>query len=306
MSFVKWTASVLFGGGILLNHVYGNSLTDLCGSYSAADFVSDLVMDHDEFVITNAHFTGDCRAGGKIDFSGFTHYIEEEVLCGSALVLSSGLLTTALVTANSGESVSENMGQAGDTDLNELTPEVDNTFDATVIDFDVTSTASDDVSVTFKYVFASEEYNEYAPSIFNDVFAFFVDGVNVAKVLVSGTDDEYVDVSINTINLGSNSEYYIDNDLNSGALYATEYDGFTYLLETIPFVLQPGVATHIKLAIADRTDYVWDSTVYLQAASFVETSSMTYFVCVSLSSFFFFFLQCIWQSVFADFVITCF
>lgn len=62
------------------------------------------------------------------------------------------------------------------------------------------------------------------PSIFNDVFAFWVDGVNVAQVLVDGTDDEYVDVSINNINLNSNNEYYINNDLNSGAFYNTEHD----------------------------------------------------------------------------------
>ena len=32
----------------------------------------------------------------------------------------------------------------------------------------------------FNYVFGSEEYNEYANTQFNDVFGFFLDGVNIA------------------------------------------------------------------------------------------------------------------------------
>ena len=43
-------------------------------------------------------------------------------------------------------------------------------FDASVISFDVKSTTA---YLTFNYVFASEEYNEYVGSVFNDEFAFY-------------------------------------------------------------------------------------------------------------------------------------
>lgn len=156
MTVVNWM-SIAFGILVGIKHVYSNTMTDFCGGYSASDFVSDLVMAHNEFVITNAQFTGNCESGGKIDFSGSTHYVEQEI-CGSSLVLISGRLATAIVTSNSAESVSSNNGEPGDADLDALTSDVNVTYDAAVIDFDVTSTAQNDVQVTFKYVFASEEY----------------------------------------------------------------------------------------------------------------------------------------------------
>ncbi len=59
-----------------------------------------------------------------------------------------------------------------------------------------------------RYVFASEEYPEYVGSSFNDVMAVFVDGQNCALVPGSQTP-----VSINTVNPGSNSQYYVDKNL---------------------------------------------------------------------------------------------
>jgi hypothetical protein len=53
------------------------------------------------------------------------------------------------------------------------------TFDATVLEFDFVPTFS---TVQFQYVFSSEEYSDFSNTSFNDVFAFFVNGVNIAVV----------------------------------------------------------------------------------------------------------------------------
>ena len=54
-----------------------------------------------------------------------------------------------------------------------------NTFDAVTLEFDFEVQSS---FIQFNYVFASEEYPEYAPPNnvgFNDVFAFFISGVTL-------------------------------------------------------------------------------------------------------------------------------
>lgn len=64
--------------------------------------------------------------------------------------------------------------------------------------------------VSFKYVFASEEYYEYANSGFNDAFAFFLNGDNIARLPTTETDTDIV--SINNVNYNTNAQYFHGND----------------------------------------------------------------------------------------------
>ncbi len=72
------------------------------------------------------------------------------------------------------------------------------TFNSCALEFDFVPI---DSFFSFKYVFASEEYPEYACTIFNDVFAFFINGPGYAGntniALVPGTN---IPVTINSIN----------------------------------------------------------------------------------------------------------
>ncbi|MGZ4089740.1 MAG: choice-of-anchor L domain-containing protein, partial [Bacteroidia bacterium] len=71
------------------------------------------------------------------------------------------------------------------------------TFDAVVIELDIVPTAD---TLSFNYVFGSEEYDEFVGTAYNDVFAFFISGkgvegqVNLA--VVPNTTDP---VSVNSI-----------------------------------------------------------------------------------------------------------
>ena len=119
-------------------------------------------------------------------------------------------------------------------------------------------------------MFGSEEYNDFVGSNFNDVFAFFVNGVNFA--LIPGTATP---VSINNVNNGNanqgvlgsgpcaNCAFYVDNA--TGARN-TQLDGFTTVL-TFVAPVNPGVSNVLKLAIADTSDSALDSAVFLQAGS---------------------------------------
>jgi hypothetical protein len=153
---------------------------------------------------------------------------------------------------------------AGDPDLEMLAPG-GLSYDACVLEFDFVPFYE---FVWFQFVFCSEEYPEFAGSAFNDVFGFFISGPGItgpysnnAKniALIPNTE---IPVSINNVNQDVNSEYYVVNDSNF-----IQYDGFTTVL-TAESEVEPMETYHIKLAIGDISDYIFDSGVLLQASSF--------------------------------------
>ena len=101
-------------------------------------------------------------------------------------------------------------------------------------------------------------------SSFNDVFGFFLDGVNIA--LLPGTTTP---VSINNVNNGANSAFYVDNTTGANNV---QYDGFTTVLTASALGLSAGTHT-ITLAIADAGDRILDSGVFIQGGSFSDTPS---------------------------------
>ena len=140
-------------------------------------------------------------------------------------------------------------------------------FDVAVLEFDFVPMSTE---VEFSYVFGSEEYPEYVGGGFNDVFGFFVDGINpdgglyVSQnmALIPGTQ---LSVSIDNVNPDNHSEYYIDNAHG----LTVQFDGFTVLL-TVSFKVEPMTEYHIKMAICDVGDYFVDSGVFIKAHSFVS------------------------------------
>jgi gliding motility-associated-like protein len=164
-------------------------------------------------------------------------------------------------------------------------------YDKAVLEFDFIPTGD---SLKFRYVFSSEEYDEYVCGTVNDVFGFFLSGpglsgpfsnnaVNIA--LIPGTN---VPVSINTVNNGTvgfsgteancsdldpnwqaNSVYYQSNATGN----TIQFDGTTVILTAFALV-QCGQPYHIKMAIADGGDTAFDSGVFLEAGSFTSTGQV--------------------------------
>jgi hypothetical protein len=215
------------------------------------------------FPVSNATFTGANDAGGT--FTGGTQAIGFD----SGIVLSTGNIASVVGPNKSTNTTTQN-GTPGDADLSQLTTFP--TYDAAVLQFDfVPSTPT----ISFSYVFSSEEYNEFVNSNFNDVFAFYINGTNCAVV---GNNKP---VSINTINDGNpigqgtktNPQLYRNNDFQqpTAAPFDTEMDGLTKVL-TCFAIVHPGVENHAKLAIADASDDRWDSNVFLKAGSIGSTT----------------------------------
>lgn len=219
--------------------------------------------------VSNVTFTGTNVAAGT--FAGGTGIIGFE----SGIILSSGSIGFVPGPNTQDSTSGVNLG-FGDADLAGLIPGY-TVYDACVLEFDFQCTGPQ--IIQFQYVFASEEYNEWVNTSFNDVFGFFLNGVNIALIPGSfGTP-----VSINNLNcdnpynppLGGFCNLFINNrcaDIPPGqfpcvGVRDTEMDGLTVVL-TATGTLMPGV-NHIKLAIADAGDQVLDSNVFIQGQSFV-------------------------------------
>jgi hypothetical protein len=178
------------------------------------------------------------------------------------IMLSSGYARLA-IGPNSATGIGASVNLPGDANLTALAGI--STFDANVLQFDFVPNFT---QLYIQFVFGSEEYDEYAFSI-NDVFAFYLNGTNIA--LVPSTS---LPVSINNINYLTNTAYYKDNRLgdenfNNGVVgpYCTEMDGFTTVLVATGNV-NPAVTNTIKLAIGDAYDHILDSYVFIAADSF--------------------------------------
>ena len=214
--------------------------------------------------ISNATLTGASTQQGT-----FTGGISAGIGIESGVILTSGDATLA-PGPNTSDGAGDSLGTSGDSALDTLVAP-NSTNDANILEFNFTSTSG---SLFFSYVFASEEYNEFVGSQFNDVFAFYVDGVNIA--VIPGTSTP---VAINNVNCGSdgsgsggsNCSLFNNNDLDDGGpLFNLQYDGFTDVFLASVTGLAPGTHT-IRLAIADTGDEILDSAVFLQAGSFTST-----------------------------------
>lgn len=218
--------------------------------------------------ITNATLSAPTGFAGEFNSQNANVGINKGVL------LATGDIANAEGPNNSG-SITTAGGGAGDVDLDILANQT--TYDAAVLEFDI-FTVSD--TLLFRYVFGSDEYLEYVGSI-NDVFGFFISGpgitgpfsnnsMNIATIPGTSTP-----VAINTINNVSNSQYYINNGdgftspYNNNNTYI-QYDGKTVVL-TAKVPVKACETYHLKLAIADASDQILDSGVFLEAGSISST-----------------------------------
>jgi putative Ig domain-containing protein len=234
------------------------------GPFSAAEVADTLVGEG--VAISNVVYTGVAQAIGTFH-GGFP-----TTGLSGGIVLSSGAVSNLNPPNDSDGKTAMNNG-SGDADLDALIPGF-TTRDAAVLEFDFRLTDPDTSVVKFDYVFASEEYNEYVHSRFNDVFGFFISGPGLAKTnfaLIPGTSTP---VSINNVNGGNpfgssaqHPELFINNDpSDDGGSIAIQADGLITVL-TLQATVVPGETYHMKIAIADAGDFALDSWVLLKAHS---------------------------------------
>ena len=148
--------SILFGINAQSQIVLDNVVP-----YNSTTYLLDNILLGGGIVVSNASFIGDP------DQIGFFDGINSNVGIDSGIVLSTGDIYTVVgPNDDDGWANSTSYGGAGDAALNALIGGV--THDASVLEFDFVPTSG---TISFRYVFGSEEYLEYVGSI-NDAFGF--------------------------------------------------------------------------------------------------------------------------------------
>jgi gliding motility-associated-like protein len=227
-----------------------------------------------------------CNASGN---AIFTTGATDPIGVSSGITLESGDVSLMTAAATGPTESSFFTPSLSDADLSALIGG-DPTNDACVLEFDFKAAGD---TVKFDYVFASEEYPEFACSSFNDVFGFLISGgvtdplttystpYNIARV--PGTN---IPVCINSVNsaptgtsyaittcnaLGPGSPfnmYYIDNSASTMLVF----DGKTTVLTAVAAV-SPCDTYHLKLGVADVVDNAYNSAVFIKGGSLTSTTA---------------------------------
>jgi hypothetical protein len=162
-------------------------------------------------------------------------------LANTGIVLSSGDVTTVSV-GNDDNGI--DLDGIGDTDLESLLPNA-LTTDAAILEIAIKVPTA--VTVTFSFVFASNEYPDDVTADVPDLFAFFLNGVNQAKINGSMVSVVTVHCGVDGLSTGPNCDQYVKND--DGNQYGTDIDGYTKT-QTMT-VLFPAGSHVVKLSVAD-------------------------------------------------------
>lgn len=250
-----------------------------------SEFFSTLVVDpnvSDQYLIEEVFIGSECfnvfnvtgigNSLGRGTFSGASPDLDFD----EGMIIASGDISVAVGPNNAGGASVNLPGNESDVDLANLVTST--VQDASGIEFDFIPTL--DV-VSFDYIFASEEYEEYVCSQFNDVFGFFITGPNPNGgnydseniAIIPGTD---LAVAINSVNPGvagvfgnpanctslTNTQYYNANNNDN-----LQFDGYTDVFTAFAEVV-PCETYHIKLVIGDVGDQIFDSGVFFSLGSF--------------------------------------
>lgn len=226
--------------------------------------------------VINCNAIGSFNTGGN----GTNLGIQEGIIIGSGAVS-----FAAGANTQSGGSASSGCSTFSDPALTAIATGTLN--DVSTLEFDFITKAD---TVKFNYVFASEEYPEYTCSDYNDIFGFFLSGLNPSGGMytnyniarIPGTD---IPITINSVNDGFSgstsasgcyhaySQYYVNNTGGT----TIQYDGFTTVLTAIAPVV-PCTPYHVKMCIGDVSDGAYDSGVFLEANSFSANAIVTEFI----------------------------
>ncbi|WP_250432804.1 T9SS type B sorting domain-containing protein [Hanstruepera flava] len=241
-------------------------------SYTPQQLIEDILIGSDcitDVMVTNVvggNFNGTDESYGYFDASGSNFPF------ANGLVLSTGR-SQNVEGPNDSLSDDDAPGWIGDEDLERVLQESE-TLNATIIEFDFLSNYASQIS--FRYVFASEEYQEGNSNTcqYSDLFGFLIRPTNQQEYEnIALVPDTTTPIKVTTVHSGIPGTGGCDpiNESYFGSWNDTSapinFNGQTKVLRAVANVL-PNVTYHVKLVIADHINYRYDSAVFLEAGSF--------------------------------------
>lgn len=219
-------AELIFGDGVTVTDASYTGDRDSSGIYTNGDAISPGVTPGDTGIMFS---TGDLR--------GFTNNNPAQ-----------SNLSGSTTTNSSGPNNVPDFNDAAGT----------NTFDAAYLDVEFETNA--DV-MTMQFVFASEEFPEFANSQFQDFVGVWINGSFVDLSVGNG------DIDPGNLDPSSSPNLFVDNTADQ---FNTEMDGFTATL-TLTIPVNSSGPNFIRIGIADVSDNNYDSTLLIAADS-VQTT----------------------------------
>ncbi|GAA4270557.1 choice-of-anchor L domain-containing protein [Hyunsoonleella aestuarii] len=263
-----FTLIVLF---FLEANLIGQNITVDSQLYTPQELIENILIDSNcitDVVVNNVvggNFGGTELSYGYFDANGSSFPFQ------SGLVLSTGRLSN-VPGPNNTLSDDDAPGWLGDSDLENLLNE-NNTFNATIIEFQFRAIAN---RVSFRYLFASEEYQENNVNTcrFSDLFGFLIRNVNDAQYEnIALVPDTQTEVKVTTVHPGIpgsggceaiNESYFGSFNTSTAPI---NFNGQTAVLSASSDLI-PGETYQVKLVIADEENFRFDSAVFLEAGSF--------------------------------------
>lgn len=232
----------------------------------------------ENITVSNIKFNGSATAAQTIrdqigTFTGGMLALGSE----QGLILATGKISVAQGPNNSPSKSSDTaMPFAGDADLALISGAT--VMNVCNLEFDFIPNGD---TLFFEYIFASEEYPEYAGSSFNDTFGLLLSGPGISGPFSNGAKNIAIvpnssnPVGINYLNNGTTNigpcvhcAYYLTN--GSGTTPALndqmQYDGHSTVLTASSNVLA-GQTYHLKFIIANVMDNTYDSAMFLIQSS---------------------------------------
>ncbi|WP_298761061.1 choice-of-anchor L domain-containing protein [uncultured Psychroserpens sp.] len=248
--------------------VFGQNITVDSQTFTPQQLIEDILIDSeciDNVVVTNVvggNFNDSDQSYGFFDATGTTFPFD------TGIVMSTGRLSN-VPGPNTTLSDDTASNWSGDNDLETILNET-NTTNATILEFDFTSVAT---QISFRYIFASEEYQEGNPNTcqFSDLFGFLIRPIgdqqytNIALVPGTQTPVKVTTVHPDLPGCDAENEAYFAGF--NGAVSPTNFNGQTTILTATANVI-PNETYHVKLVIADEQNFRFDSAVFLEAGSF--------------------------------------
>jgi len=233
-------------------------------TYSPQQLIEDVLIGNNcitNVQVTNAvggNFNGTDKSYGYFDGNNSSFPFQ------NGIVLSTGKLNN-VQGPNTTLSDDNAPNWGGDIDLENSLQE-SNTTNATIIEFDFTSPAN---QISFRYIFASEEYQEGDSSTcqYSDLFGFLIRpaGSNKQYTNIAVVPNTQTPVKVTTVHpeipgqCDAINEAYFESFNDQTA--PINFNGQTKILTATATTI-PNETYHVKLVIADEQNYRYDSAVF--------------------------------------------